>query len=138
MTYIICQNHDCRQTYPITQFNKNDRNVPCPTCKKGTLIGENGEVTLSGQPYVHKTINPKVLERIEERKRQEPANQLKLYYCVATRDNFEVAKHIVAKNKRLAIGEFKSLLTNATQFDHITAYEVEVDGYDIHFTKTEH
>ncbi|QIW88726.1 hypothetical protein P59_129 [Bacillus phage P59] len=63
--YLVCWNHNCRQTYSTDNFKADDRNVPCEKCG-GTLISPSGKVQLSGNPYVIKTIDPNsIIECVE-------------------------------------------------------------------------
>jgi hypothetical protein len=64
--YLVCWNHDCRQTYHSSKFTVDDRNVDCEKCG-GTLISNSGKVVLCGIPNVIKTVNP---ERAEENRRR--------------------------------------------------------------------
>lgn len=55
--YLVCWNHDCRQTYDAKNFKPDDRNVACEKCG-GTVISNSGKIELSNVPYVMKTIDP--------------------------------------------------------------------------------
>lgn len=64
--YIICWNHDCRQTYDVKNFKAEDRNVKCEKCGD-VLIAEDGDIQLSNNPHVIKTVDPKKLEESKEK-----------------------------------------------------------------------
>ena len=64
--YLVCWNHDCRQTYDAKNFKPTDRDVKCEKCQ-GTLISPSGKVELSGIPTVVRTVDP---ERLEESKKR--------------------------------------------------------------------
>jgi hypothetical protein len=59
--YLVCWNHDCRQTYPASDYKVTDRGVDCERCGH-TLISPSGKVQISGVPYVIKTIDPAKLK----------------------------------------------------------------------------
>jgi ribosomal protein S27E len=64
--YLVCWNHDCRQTYDAKDFNATDRDVKCVECG-GTLISPSGKIQLSNNDYVVKTVDP---EKYEESKKK--------------------------------------------------------------------
>ena len=59
--YLVCWNHNCRQTYNAENYKPTDRNVKCDKCGD-TLISNSGEVTLSGISNVMKTIDSQKLK----------------------------------------------------------------------------
>lgn len=63
--YLVCWNHDCRQTYDAKGYKVDDRGVYCPKCG-GTLISPSGKVQISMNPYVIKTVDPAKLKEREE------------------------------------------------------------------------
>lgn len=44
--YVVCQSHDCQQTYPLETFTKQSKNVSCDKCG-GVLIDKDGRATFS-------------------------------------------------------------------------------------------
>jgi ribosomal protein S27E len=64
--YLLCWNHDCRQTYDTKNFKATDRDVKCEKCG-GTLISQSGKVQLSMNDYVVKTVDPQKLEESKKR-----------------------------------------------------------------------
>lgn len=64
--YLVCWNHDCRQTYDADKFKPTDRDIKCEKCN-GTLISPSGKVQLSNNSYVIKTLDPKKLEESKEK-----------------------------------------------------------------------
>jgi ribosomal protein S27E len=63
--YLVCWNHDCRQTYPADNYKAEDRDVKCEKCG-GTLISPSGRVQLSFNPYVIQTLDPNKIVECEE------------------------------------------------------------------------
>jgi ribosomal protein S27E len=63
--YLVCCNHNCRQTYPAENFKADDRDVKCEKCGH-TVISPSGKVTLSGIPNVIKTVDPDTIKDCEE------------------------------------------------------------------------
>lgn len=63
--YLVCWNHDCRQTYPASDFKATARDVKCAKCGD-TLISPSGKVQLTGVPYVMKTVDPAKLKEEED------------------------------------------------------------------------
>lgn len=63
--YLVCWNHDCRQTYPVENYNADSLDVKCEKCG-GTLISPSGKIQLTGLPYVMKTIDPEKLREEED------------------------------------------------------------------------
>lgn len=55
--FLVCWNHDCRQTYDAKNFSVNDKGVKCEKCG-GTVISPSGKVQISGIPHVMKTVKP--------------------------------------------------------------------------------
>lgn len=54
--YAVCTNGSCGQTYPLSHYDKDTRDVTCDVCKTGQVIGKDGSVRLSMHPTVFKTI----------------------------------------------------------------------------------
>lgn len=64
--YLVCWNHDCRQTYDSKDYKPTDRNVKCPKCGD-IIISNSGKVQMSMNPYVMKTLDPaKLVEKEPE------------------------------------------------------------------------
>jgi len=55
--YLVCWNHDCRQTYPMSDFKMEQTNVKCTRCGD-TVISPSGKVQITGLPNVMPTIDP--------------------------------------------------------------------------------
>lgn len=51
MVYVVCQTPRCQQTYPLQQFQKDDRNIHCEKCG-GVLIDGHGRANLSQHKHV--------------------------------------------------------------------------------------
>ena len=64
-TYLVCWNHDCRQTYPASDYKATDLGVNCPKCG-GTLISLSGRVQISGVKKPLTTVDPAKLIETEE------------------------------------------------------------------------
>lgn len=64
--YLVCWNHDCRQTYSAKEFKPEDRNVDCKKCG-GTLISNSGKVEISRIADVIKTVDPDKYEESKNR-----------------------------------------------------------------------
>lgn len=100
--YLVCWNHDCRQTYEAKLFSPTDRDVKCEKCG-GTLISPSGKVTLSGTPDIHKTVDP---NKWEEESR---GVDLKLDELIATMDEDEVAKAKFGSESWLVVKHFGTI-----------------------------
>ncbi|AIW03509.1 hypothetical protein CPT_Moonbeam111 [Bacillus phage Moonbeam] len=59
--FLVCWNHDCRQTYPASDFKAEQMNVTCTRCGD-TVISPSGKVMLTGLPNVMPTIDPSKLK----------------------------------------------------------------------------
>lgn len=55
--YAVCTNGSCGQTYPLSNYDKDTRDVKCDVCKKGYVVGKDGSVRLSTLPHVVKTMS---------------------------------------------------------------------------------
>jgi ribosomal protein S27E len=64
--YLVCWNHDCRQTYDAEKFGVDAVGVNCGKCG-GTLISPSGKVQISRVSEVIKTVDP---VRMEESKKK--------------------------------------------------------------------
>lgn len=61
--FAVCTNPSCRQTYPLSDFDAQTRDVRCKKCEKGYVVGRKGEVTLSQHPDIHLVLDDKKIER---------------------------------------------------------------------------
>jgi len=60
--YLVCWNHDCRQTYPASDFKMEDKDVRCTRCGD-VVISPSGKVMLTQLPNAIPTIDP---EKVKE------------------------------------------------------------------------
>jgi ribosomal protein S27E len=67
--FLVCWNHDCRETYDANSYSPKDLDVKCEKCG-GTLISPSGKVQISGLPHAIKTVRPS-----SERKRRSKAKR---------------------------------------------------------------
>lgn len=76
-TYIVCQNGNCAQPYPISYFGvvtPKTANIDCPICGS-VLVDENGRGNLSSIPVPVHYMTPQDMKNMEKREKQELADK---------------------------------------------------------------
>lgn len=79
MTYVVCQNGNCAQTYPMYFFEvitKDTKNISCDKCG-GVLVDKDGRADLSANPDVLKFITEETLRKQDESELREKKKVLK-------------------------------------------------------------